>query len=217
LHRIVIRKAQEKRQHADLDIGEVAHPLAHHGHRVAREALPPLQHHEIERLLGAQVLPYVAFDGVAEIRVLEDRELHVEDRRFLGASPALRPGANAAQPVTGVQERLAEALQFVLDLLVGDDPVPHVRHLPLQEMGRADNDAWRCWYAAKSAVHQCSPNRLSMMVAISLSACSSSGPDARSRSVLPHSAASIMTPMMLLPFTSSPSLTIVMSDRKSVV
>ena len=50
-----------------------------------------------------------------------------------------------------------------------------------------------------------------MILARASSASLSSGPLARSTSVDPNSAASIMTPMMLLPFTSRSSRTMVIS------
>src|SRR5690606_21150710 len=59
-----------------------------------------------------------------------------------------------------------------------------------------------------------SPNRFATSVASASSAASASSPTARIVNSAPHSAASIMTPMMLLPFTSMSSLRSQISERK---
>ena len=54
IHRVVVRQVEQQRQHPDLDVLQIADTLAEHGMARAREALPPLEHHDLERLLGAR-------------------------------------------------------------------------------------------------------------------------------------------------------------------
>ena len=87
-----------------------------------------------------------------------------------------------------------------------------LRHLPAQEVHRADDDAGRGGNAASSRSISVSPNllrderreRIERRVGVR---------DRRraEQIVEPNSAASIITPMMLLPFTSRSSRTMVIS------
>src|SRR5690606_41094861 len=83
--------------------------------------------------------------------------------------------------------------------------------LPAQKVDGAEDDARGGRDAAEGAQHQDSPKPRLMRSAIESSAISSSGPLARTVRVEPHSAASIITPMMLFPLTSRSSRTMVIS------
>src|SRR2546423_5711830 len=192
-------------------VGEVADALAQHRRRVPCEAGAPLEHHQVERLLGAQVLLDQLLDAARELAVVENRHLYVEDRCLLGAGGGLDTLAQVAQPLLGPGDRFVESLDFRRDALVRNDPMAHVGHLPAQEVHVSDDDTRRSGNATDLPVHYRSPNLLLMSVAIASSAASASAPSARITSEEPHSAASIMTPMMLLPFTSMPSFTSVIS------
>ena len=90
IDRIVIGKIEQQREDANLDVLQIADSLAQHRMRVSAEPLRPLEHHDLERFLGAEILPDQLFDGRDELLVVENRALHVEDRRFLRAGRALR-------------------------------------------------------------------------------------------------------------------------------
>src|SRR6185503_11366472 len=86
---VAIGEIEQDRQHTNLDVLEIADALTQHGVRRTSELLPPLDHHDLERLLRAQVLANQLFDGAHQLRVVEDGALHVEDRRFLRARGSL--------------------------------------------------------------------------------------------------------------------------------
>ena len=93
--RIVVGQIEQQREDADVHVGEIADALAQHRRRVAREAVAPLEHDDVERLLGAEVLPDQLLDAARELLVVEDGELDVEDRRFLRAGARLDARAHA--------------------------------------------------------------------------------------------------------------------------
>ena len=92
-----------------MDVGEIADALAQHRVRVAREALAPLEHHELERLLGAEVLADERLDVVEQLAVVEHGDLHVEDRGFLVAGLAFDALAHLREPLLRALDRVAEA------------------------------------------------------------------------------------------------------------
>src|SRR4051812_39889451 len=59
---IVIRKAEQNRQNSDVHVDEIADSLSHERARVTRELLSPLEQHEIERFLSAEILLNQFFD-----------------------------------------------------------------------------------------------------------------------------------------------------------
>ena len=89
IDRIVIRQAEQDREHSDVHVYEVADSFAQQRPRVTRELLAPFEQDEIERLFGAEVLRYELLDLSQELAVLENRKLDIEDRRFLGAGVLL--------------------------------------------------------------------------------------------------------------------------------
>jgi hypothetical protein len=209
---LVPHPAHEAVEHPELNGVEVGDLLAEH--RGAREQIAVLERLELVRGLGAQVV--VAdqrLDRGEEVGVLRHLDLRVEDAGLLGAGPLQHALAELAQVLDDVPHRLAQPRHLRVDLIGTDRAVGHLGKVhPHDERGRA-RDPGRDADAAERARHlTVSPNPLCTSAASASTACSASGPSARMRIELPHSAASIMTPMMLLPFTSMPSLHNSMSD-----
>src|SRR5206468_12083920 len=115
-----------------------------------------------------------------------------------------------AQLFAGTLDRVAEARELRLDLVVGDARLAHRELLALVFQNRPHADPGRGRDSGE--LHGSPPNFPSTSSCSAVSASRSSGPSARTRIVLPSSAASIITPMMLLPFTSRSSRATRMSD-----
>src|SRR5205814_10683460 len=81
---IPVRQIEQKGEDTDVDVREIADPLAEHRGRVAREAVAPLEHDDVERLLRAHVLANELLDAARELFVVQDGELDVEDGGLLG-------------------------------------------------------------------------------------------------------------------------------------
>src|SRR5687767_12532800 len=112
-----------------------------------------------------------------------------------------------------VFDGLPQAADFVLDFIAAHGPIFHLREIPSQDQRRRAGYARRDPDPAKDVGHwTVSPKPVATRSARALAACSASGPLARMVMELPHSAASIMTPIMLFPFTPTPSLQISMSE-----
>ena len=79
---------------------------------MAAEPLRPLEHHDFERLLRAEVLLDQLFDAGNELIVVENRALHVEDRRFLRAGGRFDALANLAKAFLRAIENVVEPLDF---------------------------------------------------------------------------------------------------------
>src|SRR6185295_7453763 len=114
----------------------------------------------------------------------------------------LDTGSQLAKALAGARACRVKALDLGGDPFVGYDAMPDIRYLPAQEIHVADHDARRGGYAPDLTFHYRSPNLLAISAAMASIACSASSPSARSWIDAPHSAASIITPMMLFPFTS---------------
>src|SRR5919107_817596 len=100
-----------------------------------------------------------------------------------------------------------------LHLAHGDGPVLHVREVPAHDQRGGTCHAGRHTDSPEHPVHwTVSPKPVATRSASALAACSASGPSARIVIELPHSAASIITPMILFPLTPTPSLQISMSE-----
>src|SRR4029079_15471254 len=106
IHRIVIGEIQQKREHSDLNVLQIADTLAKHRLWSMRAALLPLGHDQVERLLGADVLVDQLFDRGGEIVVYENETLGVEDRRFLRAGGSLDAVAQMGDAILGARERV---------------------------------------------------------------------------------------------------------------
>ena len=159
VHRIVVGQAEQQREHADVHVGEVAHALAQHGLGVAAKCLRHSSMTTSNAFSAARFCRMYDSDALDQLDVVEHGELHVEDRRFLGAGPPLGALAHVAQPRAGDLHGVAEARDLALDLLVVDDAMPHLGHLPAQEVHGADDDAGRGGNTAIGAEStQLSPN-----------------------------------------------------------
>ena len=151
--RIVIGQIEQQREHADVHVREVAHTLAQHRCRMPREAVAPLQHDDVERLLGAEVLPDELLDVGGQVLVVEDGELDVEDRRLFGAGGRLDAGAQLMEALARAGERGVEVLDLGANPFVGHDAMPDVGHLPAQEVHVTDHDARRGGNAPDLSLH----------------------------------------------------------------
>ena len=121
--------------------------------RGARELLIPLEHDNLERLFGAEVLPDQLFDITEECIIVENRPLNVEDRRFLRTCRALDAIPNLREPLVRAFPRLMQPRDLPGNLLIANDAVPDLGNLPAQEMHRADDNAGRRGIATKLPIH----------------------------------------------------------------
>jgi hypothetical protein len=117
-----------------MDVDQVSDALPHERTRVARELLAPLEQNEVESFLGADVLVDKLLYLAQQLCILEDRELDVEDRSFLGASMLLGPSSDLVQLFFGLIERSVEALDLSRYRFVRNDPVAHVGDFPPEKM-----------------------------------------------------------------------------------
>src|SRR5918994_1345221 len=114
-----------------------------------------------------------------------------------------------------VVDGLAQAANFLLDLIGSNRPIFDFGEIPAEDQRRCAGDSRRDSNPSEDVGHwTVSPKPVATKSTKALAACSASGPLARMVIELPHSAASIITPMMLLPFTPTPSLQISMSELK---
>src|ERR1700682_1955385 len=103
-----------------------------------------------------------------------------------------------------------EAFYLLRNCLIGYDAVSNVRDFPPEKVDLPVHDPGRRRHPGKARRHQLSPNLFAITAHSASSAASASSPVARRVIVAPHSAASIITPMMLFAFTSRSSRTMVM-------
>src|SRR5881396_452775 len=137
------------------------------------------------------------------IRIVEDRDLGVENPGvlFTGLERDLR--AEIADFLLARAERRIQALLLRGNLIRGDLAVLNLDLLVIDDVNRTDADSGGGGNSREDG--HSSPN-LSLTTLTSASiACCSSEPSTLSVSSAPRSAASIITPRMLLPFTSRPS------------
>src|SRR5205814_2934491 len=94
---------------------------------------------------------------------LEHRVLHVEDRGFLLPRRCFDAIAYLTQTHFRARDGVLEPCELRRDLVIANDVMRNVRHLPDQEMHVADGDAGRSGNAAKQSFHYAdSPNLLSI-------------------------------------------------------
>lgn len=153
VHGIVIGEAEQDGQDANVHVHQVPDALPHHRDGRAREGLAPLQQHEVEGLLGAEVLADVRLGALAQLRVIEDGDLHLEDRRFLGTCVALSAIAHRAQSFLGALQRVVQPRDLAVHLLVGDDAMRHIGDLPPEQVDGAQDDARRRGDPDDGAIH----------------------------------------------------------------
>ena len=151
--------------------------------RVAREVLAPLQHHEVERLLGREVLP----DERPRRAASSSASSRIESWASKIAASS-RPACGSALARTCGRRSIARSIaawkrcEFRGHPVFVDDAVRDVGHLPPQQMHRADDDAGRGRDSGEDASPwgYCSPNLLAISAARASTAACASAPSARS-------------------------------------
>jgi hypothetical protein len=157
---------------------------------IAPSRRPALPLDRLDRLLG-------------RVGILEDRDLGVQDARVLLAGLDRDLLAERGHLVQARADRRPEA-RLLLGHLVGRDlPVVDLDFLRIDDVNRTDADSGRRGNSRENG--HSSPNLSLTTLTSASSASRSSVPSTRNVSSAPRSAASIITPRMLLPFTSSPS------------
>src|SRR6185312_3886580 len=143
IHRIAVRKTEQHRQHADVHIGEVGDALAQHLMRVSREALAPVRHDKIERLLRSEILVNESAHVVQQFDVVEHCELHIEDGSLLLARVSTDAVPDLAETCPRPRDHVFESGDFGTDLLVRDDALPYLWYFPAEKMYGPHDDPWR--------------------------------------------------------------------------
>ncbi len=203
--------AAQLRQHAAFHVAHVDRALAgvfpvglvqprRHGPQhppVAVAGALQLARHRLQRALD-------------RLGVVQDLELSVEDRGVLLARLGGDLVAEGLHLGARGRDRLPEAGLFLGNLPGGNRDRGHLDLLGIHDVDGPDADAGRGGDAGQD--RHSSPNLLSTTFTRPASASTSSGPSVRSRISAPRSAASIMTPRMLFPFTSSPSRATMMCE-----
>src|SRR5690242_2212142 len=82
-------------------------------------------------------------NAAREIGILENRELHLEDRRFLVPNRRLDARANLSQTLLRPFDRLRETLELRRNPVVGNDAMRDVGNLPAQQLDGTDCDSRR--------------------------------------------------------------------------
>ncbi len=153
VNRVMIGEVEEDRQDPDMHIGEVTHPLPQHRRGVPRKVLAPFQQDQIEGLFRGDVLTDQGHDAVGQLTIIEDGKLHIEDGRLFIAHGGFRACAQMPQPVTGAVKCRTQARDFRLDRLVRDQPIFDLRHLPAQQVHRANHNPRRRRDATEHRLH----------------------------------------------------------------
>ena len=140
---------------------------------------------------------------VERIRIFEDRDLGIEEAGVLltGLERDLR--AQIADLFLARAKRRLQPLLLRGDLIRGDLAVLDLDLLVIDDVDRPHADS-RGRRDSRQNGHS-SPNLSFTTLTSAAIACCSSEPSALSESSAPRSAASIITPRMLFPFTSRPS------------
>jgi hypothetical protein len=120
---------------------------------VVGEPRSPLVQHHVERLLGRKILPDVRLDLISQVVIVENPDLHVEDRRFLGTRVGGRPIADLRESLLRPIDRVAQPLDLHVNGIVGNDARRDVRHLPPQEVDGADDDTGRGGDSLERSIH----------------------------------------------------------------
>src|SRR3989454_7312033 len=185
----------------------------------------------IRRPPRSTLFPYTTLfrsrDTREELLVLEHQHLGVEDARLVDARAVLGLRLQRLDVAPDVAHRGAQAAHFLLHLGARHHAVRHVGHGPAHDDRgtdrdpRGDPDALQqplahagpprpsssaCSASRSSAVRCISWNPSATRASSASIAASASSPSVLMMSDEPHSAASIITPMMLLPFTARSSL-----------
>src|ERR1051325_6291888 len=180
----------------------------------ARAPCPAPLRAELEGLelvggFGAQViLPDQVLDPRQEDGVARHHGLRLEDASLLEAGALQHPEPEPVQAAPHVLDRLVQPADFPFHFDGRHRAIGHLRKPPLQHHRGGECEAGRDADAVEDPLGaRHSPNPDAMSALSAATAAASSAPCARTMMELPFSAASIMTPMMLLPFTGMPSFT----------
>src|SRR5512143_3853676 len=195
----------------------------------AHPGIALLQGLELERLLGCEmVLANQVFDRADEILILEHQQLRVEDAGLVGAGALRGALLELAHMALHVAHGGPQPPDLLPHLRPRHHPVRHVRQRGCHDQRRSDRDPGRDSDAAQQPfahertsvpgssstssrsasepVRCISLNPAATRASNASIATSASSPSARMFMDEPRSAESIITPMMLLPLTLSPSL-----------
>src|SRR5207247_1099404 len=224
--------------HPDRDAREVRQAILEARAPRGRPQVAHLERLELVRLLGGEVvLTNQVRDAGQELLVLEHEDLGVEDAGFVDAGPILGFRAQVLEVALHILHRGAQPAHLFLDLGARHDAVRDLGHGPAHddpaagpEPGRdADplelpvahsRPSFSCCSASRISASRTSCVRcISWNPSATRASRASIADSASSPSVLidsddPHSAASIITPMMLLPFTARSSLRTSTADLK---
>ena len=224
---VPLLETQQPREHALANIPQIGEAIERHDMCRVGEAGPELQETPVDGPLGRQVvLADVGDRSGDQIRVVEHHGLRLEDLALDGSNALARYPLDLQDAPPGPLSRILEALHLGVDLIGTDRSMRHGRHVPACAQGVTVSAARRRSDSVQHPAHwPCSPSTelnssnsfsaspRSIRWARASNAASASSPTTRRRSFDPDSAASISTPMMLLPLTSSPSFSTHTSDR----
>src|SRR5690349_20890863 len=118
-----------------------------------RESSAPFVEHDVECFLCCEILPDVRLDLLREIAIVEDADLHVEDRGFLWARMCARAITHLDETFFRALDSSSVALELSGDHVIPDDPGRDVRHLPPKEVHWANDYARRSGNARERAIH----------------------------------------------------------------
>ena len=140
---IVIRQSHQNGQHTNVQVGQVAHAFAHHRLRRSAEVLAPLAHHDVKGPFSGEVLSHRVLHAFAQLRIREDRHLHVEDRRIGRSRGSCGVVAHVVQAAHGTLERIAQPEEFCRHVFLGDGVHRHFRYFPPEEIDGTSDDPGR--------------------------------------------------------------------------
>src|SRR5882672_1069767 len=221
LPQLVRAAVHEVLDHADRDSRQVRQPILEAGAPGRGPHVADLEGLEFVRLLGGEVvLANQVRDAREKFLVLEHQDLGVENARLVHTGAILGFGPQILEIALHVLHRGAQTAHLFLHLRARHDAVRNLGHGPAHhDRGaetdpRGDADALELPVAHSGpSFSRCSASRSSAWRSSSI-ADSASSPSVLMVSDDPHSAASIITPMMLFPFTARSSLRTSTADLK---
>jgi len=216
-HQILLRPPHQVAQDPGLHRREIGESLPESEIPRSRPGHAHLQRLELEGGFRAEVVvDDQVLDRGEEIRILCHENLGIEDPRLDGARPFPHPFSQLLQMQHHRVNRGVKADQLSLDLRGLDAAVRNVGEAGIHDPGRRDGHPGAYPDAGQGAhLDHVSSNPRRTSVARASAASSASAPWARMVIVQPHSAASIITPMMLLPLIVMSSLVTEMSAVNS--
>src|SRR6266481_2377925 len=238
LPQLVRPAVHEVLDHPDRDARQVHQPILEARAPGRGPHVADLERLELVRLLGREVvLANQVRDAGEKLLVLEHQDLRIENARLVHPGAILGLHPQILEVALHVLHRGAQAAHLFLHLCARHDAVRHLGHGPAHHDRLADTDPRRDpdalelpvahslpsasrWSASRSSAARRSSVRCISWNPSATSASSASMADSASApSTLmvrndPHSAASIITPMILFPFTARSSLRTSTADLK---